>query len=341
LSREQDSIDKPLFHGTMPADLSLEPDVFMRKDRKQLLARRTSAAVSPRLLTRQRELLRLLDALGGSVGNRDFQKLLLLYCEEPMSDRPYDFVPYKYGAFSFTSYADRRKLIERGLLVDDEHHWRLTDEGLDAIGGTSDMQVAAFVRQHGSQRGDALVAETYRRFPYYATRSQIAERVLSRDQDALRRIEAARPKAPARALHTIGYEGHTLESYLNSLLRAGVTVLCDVRRNPISRKYGFSKGALSRACERLGIRYEHSPKLGIASERRRGLDSQEDYDALFADYERKWLPKQTESLGRIREWTRAGGCVALTCYEHSPQQCHRHCVAEVLEVQLGSDAKHL
>jgi uncharacterized protein (DUF488 family) len=341
LSREQDSIDKPLFHGTMPADLSLEPDVFMRKDRKQLLARRTSAAVSPRLLTRQRELLRLLDALGGSVGNRDFQKLLLLYCEEPMSDRPYDFVPYKYGAFSFTSYADRRKLIERGLLVDDEHHWRLTDEGLDAIGGTSDMQVAAFVRQHGSQRGDALVAETYRRFPYYATRSEIAERVLSRDQDALRRIEAARPKAPARALHTIGYEGHTLESYLNSLLRAGVTVLCDVRRNPISRKYGFSKGALSRACERLGIRYEHLPKLGIASERRRGLDSQEDYDALFADYERKWLPKQTESLGRIREWTRAGGCVALTCYERSPQQCHRHCVAEVLEVQLGSDAKHL
>jgi uncharacterized protein (DUF488 family) len=313
----------------------------MRKDRKQLLARRTSAAVSPRLLTRQRELLRLLDALGGSVGNRDFQKLLLLYCEEPMSDRPYDFVPYKYGAFSFTSYADRRKLIERGLLVDDEHHWRLTDEGLDAIGGTSDMQVAAFVRQHGSQRGDALVAETYRRFPYYATRSEIAERVLCRDQDALRRIEAARPKAPARALHTIGYEGHTLESYLNSLLRAGVTVLCDVRRNPISRKYGFSKGALSRACERLGIRYEHLPKLGIASERRRGLDSQEDYDALFADYERKWLPKQTESLGRIREWTRAGGCVALTCYERSPQQCHRHCVAEVLEVQLGSDAKHL
>lgn len=313
----------------------------MPKDRKHPLARRTSADLSPRLLTRQRELLRLLNALGGSVGNRDFQKLLLLYCEEPMSGRPYDFIPYKYGAFSFTSYADRRKLIERGLLVDDEHYWRLTDEGLGAVGGTSDMQIAAFVRQHCSLRGDALVAETYRRFPYYATRSEIAERVLSGDQDALRRIEAARSKAAARALHTIGYEGHTLESYLSSLLRAGVTVLCDVRRNPISRKYGFSKGALSRACERLGIRYEHLPKLGIASERRRGLDSQEDYDALFADYELKWLPKQTESLGRIQEWIRAGDRVALTCYERSPQQCHRHCVAEVLEAQLGFDAKQL
>ena len=42
------------------------------------------------------------------VGNLDFQKLLFLYCQEPDSGSPYEFVPYKFGAFSFTSYADRR-----------------------------------------------------------------------------------------------------------------------------------------------------------------------------------------------------------------------------------------
>ena len=68
------------------------------------------------LFERQRQLLTLLDALGGSVGFVDFQKLLFLYCEEPSSGRPYEFVPYKFGPFSFTSYADRRKLVERVLL---------------------------------------------------------------------------------------------------------------------------------------------------------------------------------------------------------------------------------
>jgi hypothetical protein len=60
------------------------------------------------LFERQKQLLILLDALDGSVGFVDFQKLLFLYCEEPTSGRPYDFVPYKFGPFSFTSYADRR-----------------------------------------------------------------------------------------------------------------------------------------------------------------------------------------------------------------------------------------
>lgn len=314
-----------------------------RKRRTGSPVARPSVESARILFVRQRQLLCLLDALGGSAGNLDFQKLLLLYCQEPMSGRPYDFVPYKYGAVSFTSYADRRKLIERGLLADHEHQWELTDEGRRAIGGTPDMELAAFVQQYGSLRGDALVAETYRRFPYYAVRSEIAERVLSGDHDALRRIEGARPKADGCALHTIGYEGHTLESYLNALLQAGATVLCDVRRNPISRKYGFSKSTLSRACGWVGIRYEHLPELGIASEQRRSLDTQEDYDALFADYEREWLPKQTGPLGIIRKWINEGDCVALSCYEHLPQQCHRHCVAEALEARFGTDfgARHL
>ena len=59
------------------------------------------------LLGRQRQLLALLHAFGGHERNLDFQKLLFLYCQEPDAAGAYEFVPYKYGAFSFTSCADR------------------------------------------------------------------------------------------------------------------------------------------------------------------------------------------------------------------------------------------
>jgi hypothetical protein len=194
-----------------------------------------------------------------------------------------------------------------------------------------------------TRRGDALVVATYRLFPYYATRSEIVDRVLAGDVEALAAIERERSRADGVPLATIGYEGRTLETYLNVLLRAGIGVLCDVRKNPISRKYGFSKKTLANACEGVGIRYEHLPELGIASEKRRALETQFDYDALFDEYERDSLPRETDAVARIAEWVRAGERVALTCYEAQPQQCHRHCVAEQVERQVGPTlvARHL
>lgn len=301
---------------------------------------KNAKSADARLTSRQRLLLGLLNALGGSAGNLDFQKVLFLYCQESDSGQPYDFVPYKRGAFSFTSYADRRKLISYGLIEDREHHWKLTDAGEAA---ESDIFLKDFVESLDGLRGDELVADTYRRFPYYAIRSEIAEKVLNGDAAALARIESEKAKASPHPLQTIGYEGRSLEGYLNLLIQAGVNVVCDVRRNPISRKYGFSKGTLGNACAGVGIWYEHLPELGIASEQRQELNTQEDYDVLFTEYARDYLPKQTEALAKIQEWIENGARVALTCYEHLPHQCHRHCVAERLEAMSQSqlEARHL
>ena len=81
------------------------------------------------LFERQKRLLALVDALGGEVGNLDFQKLLFLYCAEIEETPSYEFVPYKFGGFSFTSHADKRRLTEQGLLVDEERTWKLTLAG--------------------------------------------------------------------------------------------------------------------------------------------------------------------------------------------------------------------
>ena len=205
----------------------------------------------PRLYSRQRLLLGLLDGIGGDAGNTDFQKLLFLYCKELSSHQAtktpqglYDFVPYRYGAFSFTSYADRRRFVDWGLLVDNDQKWVLTENGSNIAGNATSSAIRSFSYRYRSVRGDALVADTYRRYPYYAIRSEIADQVLQDDQPTLDRIESTRPKATPSRLFTIGYEGRTLESYLNLLIREGTTLLCDVRRNAISRKYGFSKTTL-------------------------------------------------------------------------------------------------
>jgi len=289
------------------------------------------------LFERQRLLLTLLDALDGPVSNLDFQKLLLLFTKECEKEPSYEFVPYKFGGFSFTSYADKRRLTDAGLLVQDDQQWQLTEAGRNAARrrAVQPLIVAGFCRRHRALRGNALIAEQYRKYPYYATRSEILATVLP-DAESRKRVAEARPAKAVPGLLTIGYEGRSLEAYLNLLIQNSVTLLCDVRRNPLSRKYGFSKSTLGKACEGVGIRYEHLPELGIDSEERRDLKTQADYDVLFAAYERRDLPKQGVAMGRIRAWIEAGERVALTCYEALPCQCHRHCVAEAVDAMKGS-----
>lgn len=293
----------------------------------------------------QSTLLELLHVLGGRRGSLDFQKLLFLYCQEQGESAPYDFIPYDYGAFSYLSYKDRRRLIELGFIADEEKHWVLTEAGRQAVsvGAPRLESIVDFASRWDKMSGNALVAETYRRFPYFATRSKSATNVLRNDFDTLAQIEQARPKAGKPGLVTIGYEGRSLDAYLGMLYRDGVGVLCDVRRNAISRKYGFSKRTLASSCAKIDIRYEHLPQLGIASEARRALHTCRDYDALFEKYQRTSLPRQESALSTISAWIADGRRVALTCFERHPSHCHRHCIAEALQGMTGKklEVKHL
>ena len=64
------------------------------------------------------------------------------------------------------------------------------------------------------------------------------------------------------AILTIGYEGASIEEFVTTLKLAEIDVLIDVRDVPISRKRGFSKGALSSTVEAVGIKYLHLRDLG-------------------------------------------------------------------------------
>ncbi len=297
----------------------------------------------PRLVKRHLLLLALLHSFGGSVGKTNFQKLLFLYCQGQHSSNPsttkhYEFVPFRYGAFSFTCDADLRRLRKHGLLIEGEN-WKLTEKGRSVGEKFLDKPIREFSSRYADTRGNKLIKETYERFPYYATRSEKAENLFKDDPATLQMIKDSRPQAAGAALFTIGYEGKQLETYFNLLLTSKITILCDVRNNPISRKYGFSKSTLSTVCNKLNIRYEHLPKLGVDSKDRRGLESQVEFKSLFSAYKKGILERQTNDLEEILNWIFSGEIVALTCFEEEHLQCHRHCVVSALEELPNRQAK--
>ncbi|MEM0940525.1 MAG: DUF488 domain-containing protein [Bacteroidota bacterium] len=149
--------------------------------------------------------------------------------------------------------------------------------------------------------------------------------------EELDKVEAQKKTAEDLAFFTIGYEGITPENYLNKLIINNVKLLCDVRKNPISMKYGFSKNQLKNACESININYIHIPELGINSEKRSDLNTMNDYKRLFDEYEKTTLVENVDQLERILNLAHKYQRIAITCFEKEPRICHRSRVADSLK----------
>lgn len=283
------------------------------------------------LIYRQKTLLSLLQALGGLVPATDFQKYLFLFTRKCQKEKSYDFVPYKYGCYSFQATADKGNLINKGYLAN-ETAWELMDNGKNYSVGLNKgdaEKITLFVERYKAVRGKKLIQQVYREYPYFAINSQIAEEHL--DASELEIVNNAKPKKLRKAsLTTIGYEGGSIELYINKLLEADIRLLVDVRKNPISRKYGFSKKTLSSLLSRMGIEYVHIPELGIKSVDRKNLNNQSDYDRLFASYEKTVLVEQAEAINALLEIYEKHKRIALTCFEKDHKQCHRSLLANKL-----------
>ena len=182
-----------------------------------------------------------------------------------------------------------------------------------------------------SERGDALIRKTYRAYPYYTIRSEILQRLFYNSPEELQQLYREREvlRKKDSILFTIGYEGRTLEAFLNVLLKNDVRVLCDVRKNPFSRKFGFSKEKLEQATQGIKVKYADFSTLGIESDKRKELDTVDDYNILFANYQ-KTLPSREKELHRLYSIFQEDGRIALMCFEKEPQMCHRHVIRDYL-----------
>lgn len=288
-----------------------------------------------RLFERQKLLLALTQSLGSEVTNTDFQKHLFLYTKLCEKESSYDFLPYRFGCYSFTANRDRHKLVESGYLKSYDD-WQLKDKRrnyLSALPSATLDKIKLYAERFGAMRGNELIRHTYENYPYYATNSEIASKILS--QESLSNIESHRPKENTKKVFaTIGYEGRSIEAYIDILIRNGVRLLVDVRKNPISRKYGFSKSTLSKTLSEFAIKYEHMPKLGISSTDRKSLVSDLDYRELFDSYERETLNTNADSLDTLVNFLDEEKRIAITCFEESPSRCHRGRIAACIQPKI-------
>lgn len=281
------------------------------------------------MFKRQKILLALLETFGGQLSRKKMQKLLFLYCETN-DDPSYSFVPYKYGCYSFQAAADHTKLISKGLLNDTES-WSLSENVKTASTLTyADRQnLWELQRRFKDYSEDDLIRYVYITYPYYATRSVIAESCLTDQEMGV--VNTCKKRGIGSLIASIGYEGLSLENYLNRLISKDVKAVCDVRKNALSRKFGFSKGILKQTLESMDIEYFHIPQLGITSNKRKELKTQADYDALFNDYERTTLKQQADALNELNQILKKKKRVAILCYEKMPTQCHRTRIINALQ----------
>jgi len=290
---------------------------------------------------RQRYIVSLLAAAGGDLGKMDFQKLLFL-SHQKTDSQYFDFVPYHYGCYSFQAASDLEVLEKNGWIrMKGNRISLLRDVPVEkSLKRREGNELTLFMQDHKQYRERMLVRHIYEHYPYYAIRSKMAGDVV--DQKAFQRIQGVKSelRQDKVTLFTIGYEGISFENYVNSLIRNDIRLLCDVRKNPLSRKFGFSKRSLAILLPKLGIRYLHIPELGILSQNRRNLHSPADYKQLFREYQ-KSLPNKKQYLLQLHDVLRAKKRIALTCFEKDPSFCHRHCVSDWLAKETGIEVCHL
>ncbi len=274
------------------------------------------------MLGRQKVLLSLISALEGAgkpITKTYLDKaLFLLKMEYNIGDsvKFYNFYPHKYGPFSNNYYADLNALQSRGLI----------DEGLNIKEKGGHGAMPAITDLIGRFQGDnEIVDYVYGKYPQYTIRSV---------------LKAGKAEAHPPQVFSIGYEKKDIDSFLDILIRNYVEIVVDVRANPFSMNFAFTKEKLRRSLESASIGYLHMPELGIEGKMRQKLESRQDYDRLFSHYSENILPKNMDAARKIAALG-AQKRIALLCFEADHEFCHRGVLSGRIEEITGKKVGHL
>src|SRR4029079_5950869 len=123
-------------------------------------------------------------------------------------------------------------------------------------------------------------------------------------------------------IFSIGYEGTTMDEFLEALKDARVERLIDVRALPLSRRPGFSKSPLRLALEEAGIEYVHLKALGTPAEGRSAARAGRHADLKRIYAGQLELPEAVVQAAQMIELAEEKPS-ALLCFEREPAHCHR------------------
>jgi uncharacterized protein (DUF488 family) len=265
------------------------------------------------------------------VSKVQFVKWLFLLKEEENIDRYvsfYGFFPYKYGPFSFLAYKDVAELERFGWIKSNSSSFRYTapkkvSAELELLPSIL-RSVERIIENYGGLSQQSLLRYVYEKYPWYASRSKIG-------QSSSIYSTRARP-----AVYSLGYEGLSIDGFLDVVLKAGIQMVIDSRYNPISRKYGFSKSSLANKCHYVGTRYHQFSEMGIPSKIRSQI---QDRQALWDFYTEEILSRNSEVLESIANICMSDPSV-LICFERKPEDCHRHIIARELSIRTRLPIVH-
>lgn len=293
------------------------------------------------MLRRQKTILGLLVNSGHTLKRTQLVKLaFLLRKQTEVGKDPtfYDFVPYKYGPFSFALYRELDALERSGYFQSDGERLAIVPQMsggvrdlVDELPESTRFAVASVATRYKGMTHERLLRHVYERYPWYAVKSERTDLI----SDRAATIPTAQP-----AVYTVGYEGKSIDRFFNGLLKNGIQVIIDVRANPVSRKYGFARLSLERIAEYLSIEYCHHPTLGITGDRRIDLNDFASYQRLLDTYERDTLPAQAEEVRRLARKVLREPSVLL-CVERDVRCCHRSRLAKALAAQSRLPIIHL
>jgi len=229
----------------------------------------------------------------------------------------FDFVPYKYGPYSFLMDYEIRKLIEKNIIRENAN--RLTfNEAYSA--SCSELNSSAIIEhlclKYASMPTQDLINYVYSRYPYYAQNSLIADSKYVLEQE----------NAPL-AIYTLGYEGISIDQFLNILIKNKIKYVIDVRNNPFSYKYGFSKNWLAKFLPEFKINYKNLPGLGILKTYRKELTGNDLWNKYLELIDSYQMQEAIDILTYIPS--------VMICFESNIENCHRRILSNEIKNNIG------
>ena len=283
------------------------------------------------MLNRQKALLLLIMTAERPVSKMELTKWAFVLREEMPSrggNAFYDFLPYKFGPFSFCLYREMDALVRDGY-VEGDASWVPTDlatEIVETLPNDVWNDAIDITERYSETSLDCVIDYVYSTYPHFTVNSEIKK--------------LAKRTVASPAIYTTGYEQLSVDALLDRLIQNGIQQIIDVRKNPVARRYGFHKSTLSRLAGRVDIQYVHVPELGIQSAFRQNLSSLEDYEILFDRYERETITQEKRSVSLVAEWM-AEKPSALLCMEADPRYCHRSRIAKSVSQLTGLSIQNL
>lgn len=266
-----------------------------------------------RLNLKQKILLNFLMFLG----NKKYSRLKVFKIAFLLSREItfYDFIPYKYGPYSFEMDKNLRVFNKNGWINMEGNTIRVNQDILKQLSFETahNKKIQEVTNNFLNLNKNTLIDFIYKTYPFYTLNSLIKKQ------------QKIKKPGTQISIYTIGYQNFSIDLFLNVLIKKGIKTVLDVRNKPFSYKYGFSYPWLNKYLPEFGIEYINISELGIEEKYRKRLSEEQLWVQYSTLLENKKDYVNKASLIVMKKPT------VLMCYEMNPGDCHRSRLAKRIQ----------